>query len=198
LQYSIDPRQWYNLKERDSKTTDPSTHPHFREDRFFDSKGPGGVRTPRREYADSVSSGFSTKDLEIDRRYIQPFAHFGYVYCMLLLRGIVTEDTDEETLVSGGGDGSIKLWSLIPEKAGQIREKFELRLGQGEDNSVLSFALDGSFLISGRLRGEVNIWDLETRQLVRTINSSVADVLALSVGGGCLFVSGSNGTVEVS
>jgi di- and tripeptidase len=117
---------------------------------------------------------------------------------MLLLRGIVADDPDEETLVSGGGDGSIKLWSLMPEKGGQIGEKFELRLGQGDDNSVLSFALDGSFLISGRLRGEVNIWDLETRQLVRTINSSVADVLALSVGGGCLFVSGSNGTVEVS
>jgi di- and tripeptidase len=117
---------------------------------------------------------------------------------MLLLRGIVTDDPDEETLVSGGGDGSIKLWSLLPEKGGQITEKFELRLSQGDDNSVLSIALDGCFLISGRLRGEVNIWDLETRQLVRTINSSVADVLSLSVGGGCLFVSGSNGSVEVS
>ncbi|KAF2397008.1 glutathione degradosome [Trichodelitschia bisporula] len=176
--------QWYDLKTKDRRRPDPTTHPFNREDRFFDSLGPGGVRTPRPEPEPNKGG----EDLEIDRQHIHQFAHYGYVYCMLLARG----DNDEEVLISGGGDGAIRIWKL----GDGIRQLHKLDDGREEGESVLSLALDGTFLYSGRLNGEVNAWDLETRQLVRSLRTHSDDVLALSVGGGFLYCAGITGIVE--
>jgi di- and tripeptidase len=135
--------------------------------------------------------------LEIDKQDIYQFAHFGYVYCMLLISGITLGYPREELLVSGGGDGAIKLWRLDPGKGGAIQELHKLEDGREEGDSVFSIAFDGSFLYSGRPNGEVNVWDLETKQLVRSLRAEVGDVLALSVGGGHLFSAGVDGIVEV-
>jgi di- and tripeptidase len=116
---------------------------------------------------------------------------------MLLLDGILTDDPESELLVTGGGDGSIKIWTIQHNCHGLIVELYELGSEREDRESVLSLALDGTFLMSGRLGGEVNIWDLETRQLVRTLRSQVQDVHSLSVGGGFLFAAGANGRVEV-
>jgi di- and tripeptidase len=114
---------------------------------------------------------------------------------MLLAKGL-KDDPSEEVLISGGGDGAIKIWSLA-EKGGGINELHRLDDGRDEGESVLSLALDGLFLYSGRLSGEVNVWDLETKQLVRSLKAQTDDVLALSVGGGYLFCAGVTGVVEV-
>ncbi|KAF2670416.1 beta-Ala-His dipeptidase, partial [Microthyrium microscopicum] len=186
---------WYNLNEKDTRPTPlPTSHPYQREDRFFDSAGPGGVRTPRPEYHKNPLDETEVQNLQIDKRYIHPFAHFGYVYCMLSLRGIVVDDPDEEILVSGGGDGSIKLWRLDARKGGAIKELFQL--GDSTGDSISSLALDGTFLISGTAEGKIKVWDLETRQLVKNLRANIGDVLALSVGEGCLFAAGSSGKVE--
>jgi di- and tripeptidase len=117
---------------------------------------------------------------------------------MLLVEGIVTDDPEEEVLVSGSGDGTINVWSLLPNQGGRIKELFSLGGNREDREPVYSLALDGTFLISGRSDGEVNIWDLETRQLVRTLKSKVDDVRGLSIGGNYLFTAGANGNVEVS
>jgi di- and tripeptidase len=117
---------------------------------------------------------------------------------MLLARGIVSDDPNEEILISGGGDGVIRLWGLNADKGGAIYEIQTLEDGLEEGESVLSLALDGKFLYSGRLDGEINVWDLETYQLVRSLKTVTGDVLTLSVGGGFLFSMGVNGLVQVS
>lgn len=188
-------RQWYDLREKDSRPLpDPTSHPTHRNHRFFDSTGPGGVSTPR-----PVSPGGShTKPLrgqvlEIDRNYILQYAHYGYVYCMLLIQDLGRSGQEEETLISGGGDGSVKLWRLDYEQAGAIVEYGTLDNG---DNSVLSLAKDGSFLYAGLAEGEINVWDLETRQLVRSVRAHDGDVLTLVVGGDCIFSGANNGMVK--
>lgn len=190
--------QWYDLKEKDTRPRPkPTSHPSFREDRFFDSSGPGGVRTPRRQ---SVEGGprhaTGGRLLEIDKQYIRQFAHFGYVYCMLLARGIISDDSSEEILISGGGDGVIRLWGLDAKRGGAIYELHRLEDGREEGESILTLALDGTFLYSGRLDGEINVWDLETKQLVRSLKAKTGDVLTLSVGGGYLFSAGVTGIVQ--
>jgi di- and tripeptidase len=60
----------------------------------------------------------------------------------------------------------------------------------------LSLAREGSFLYSGRFDGEVNVWDLETRQLVRSLKASTGDVHSLTLGGGALFAGGKSGVVQ--
>jgi len=189
--------QWYDLGEKDQRPLPtPSTHPLLREDRFFDSLGPDGMRTPRLE-EDGPKDAKGGQDLEIHNQHIKQYAHFGYVYCMLLAR-IHAQEQFQEVLISGGGDGVVKIWSLDASNSGAISELYTLEDSREEGESVLSLAIDGSFLFTGRLSGEVNIWDLETRQLVRSLKCETDDVLALTVGGGYLFCAGVTGTVEVN
>jgi di- and tripeptidase len=154
------------------------------------------MRTPRLE-EDDPKDAKGGQDLEIHRQHIKQYAHFGYVYCMLLVR-IHAQEQYQEVLISGGGDGAIKIWSLDMSNSGAIAELYALEDSREEGESVLSLAIDGSILFAGRLAGEVNVWDLETRQLVRSLRCWTDDVLALTVGGGYLFCAGMTGTVEVS
>lgn len=153
------------------------------------------MQTPRRE-GGGPGDARGGQVLEIDRQHIRQFAHYGYVYCMLLAKGF-EDNVDKEVLISGGGDGTIKLWRLAKETGG-IEELYALDDGREGGESVLSLALDGNFLYAGRVDGEVNIWDLETKQLVRNLKTRAGDVLALSLGGGFLFCTGVSGIVEVS
>lgn len=114
---------------------------------------------------------------------------------MLLAKGLDVNDANAETLISGGGDGTVKLWSLNSDESGALTEESSLEKG---DSSILSMALDGTVLYTGRLEGEVNLWDLDTRQLIRTVKAHNADVLALAVGYSLLFSGGSNGIAKVT
>jgi di- and tripeptidase len=117
---------------------------------------------------------------------------------MLLGTKILPEAPDEEVLVSGGGDGRILLWRIDPTQRGAISDIHTLEDGREEGESILSLAREGSFLYSGRFDGEVNVWDLETRQLVRSLKASTGDVLTLTMGAGVLYAGGRTGVVQVS
>jgi di- and tripeptidase len=117
---------------------------------------------------------------------------------MLLGSGILPEAPSEEVLVSGGGDGRILLWRIDPSQRGAISSIYTLEDGREEGESILSLAREGSFLYSGRFDGEVNVWDLETRQLVRSLKASTGDVHTLTLGAGILYAGGRTGTVQVS
>ena len=186
--------QWYNVAKKDARPKpDLNSHPSQRNHRFFDSKGPGGVITPRP--STSTLHAHGGQDLEIDKDHIIQYAHFGYVYCMLLARDRSGHDWNEETLISGGGDGVINLWTLDRKLGGILRKPFSLENG---DESILTLALDGTLLYSGRLDGDVNVWDLDTRQLIRRVKAHTADILALTVGHGFIFAGGANGFAKVS
>ena len=112
--------QWYDLSQRHLRPPpDPESHPSYRNHRFFDSKGPGGTSTPRRASA-TENRALGGQQLQIERNHIIQYAHYGYVYCMLLAQDLSTPNLYGETLISGGGDGSIKLWSLDSSAEGAI------------------------------------------------------------------------------
>lgn len=113
---------------------------------------------------------------------------------MLLARGLSSGGNDSETLISGGGDGTVKLWPLQSDQDGAITKPICLERG---DESVLSMALDSTVLYCGRSEGEVDVWDLDTRQLIRTVKAHESDVLTLAVGHGFIFSGGSNGIAKV-
>ncbi|KAL8749722.1 MAG: hypothetical protein Q9199_007514 [Rusavskia elegans] len=184
--------QWYNLSEKDDRPTfDLTRHPIMRNHRFFDSKGPGGTPTPRLAPTSEPCSG-DGQYLEIDKEDIVQYAHNGYTYCMLLAGGSDGDTLEDETLISGGGDGTIKIWSI----EGATGAIGELRTLESGDDSVLALVLDDTLLYSGRLYGDINVWDLETYQLVRRIEGHTADVLTLCVGHGSLFSGSANGMVK--
>ena len=67
------------------------------------------------------------------------------------------------TLVTGGSDGSVRVWSL--EKMACVH-----RLA-AHDNSVTSLQFDETRIVSGGSDGRVKVWDLRTGTLVRELSS---------------------------
>lgn len=66
-----------------------------------------------------------------------------------------------DTLVTGGSDGSVRVWSL-----GDYRTIHRLA---AHDNSVTSLQFNDSRIISGGSDGRVKVWDLKTGLLVREL-----------------------------
>ncbi|KAI9657860.1 MAG: hypothetical protein M1831_004096 [Alyxoria varia] len=189
--------QWHDLTDYSSRPPpDPKSHPSARKHHFFDSLGPGGTPSPYARGSDTRPRGDGTAVLEIERSHIHHFAHFGYVYCMLLTSGATLGLNDPEILISGGGDGTIQLWRLGNEGHTGIHAMEKFEDGRDDADSVLSIAVDGSFLCSGRVDGEVNVWDLETRQLVRIFRPFSEDVLSLAVAPDMMFAAAANGEIK--
>ncbi|KAF7187345.1 putative di- and tripeptidase DUG2 [Pseudocercospora fuligena] len=186
--------QWCGISPQSIKSLPAAVRD---DDRFFDSRGPGGVRTPKPAGSDVVPKhAVGGDELKIDKANVKHFAHYGYVYCMLLAREGVPERYGEDTLVTGGGDGVIKLWKLDAENGGAVEELYSLDDGREEGHAILSLAMDGTFVYSGRSGGEVDVWDLETKQLVRNLKAHRDDVQSLTVGGGFLFSAAVTGYVR--
>ncbi|KAK1816710.1 hypothetical protein LTR12_008856 [Friedmanniomyces endolithicus] len=191
--------QWCSLKDRITKSSAPrkEIHPSARDDRFFDSAGPGGVRTPRRTDADLLPRHARGGDvIKIGKENVEHFAHYGYVYCMQLIEDGVPESAGNEVLITGGGDGVVKLWKLDAKRGGAVEELYSLDDGREEGHSILSIAVDGTFIYSGRSGGEVDVWDTETRQLMRNLKAHRDDVLTICVGGGFMFSAAVTGYVR--
>ena len=188
--------QWCSLKDQTARRTpNPDNHPDRRNHRFFDSLDRGGSSTPRPQ---STRAGVHDGEvLEIDKAHMMHYAHFGYVYCMLMVRGVSrVVDSDEDFLISGGGDGTIKLWKLFHDQTQGIKEV--ACLGEDDAESVLSLAIDGSFLYSSKLEGVIELWDLDTKQKLRVIKAHKGDVTTLQMGWGYLWSAGSTGFARVS
>jgi F-box and WD-40 domain protein CDC4 len=66
-----------------------------------------------------------------------------------------------DTLVTGGSDGSVRIWSLESKRA--------IHRLAAHDNSVTSLQFDETRVVSGGSDGRVKIWDLKTGQLVREL-----------------------------
>ena len=70
---------------------------------------------------------------------------------------------DGQTLISGGEDGTIKLWQL---QTGEL-----IRTLTGHTYGVKSLAIcpDGQTLVSGGGDGTIKLWKLPTAELIRTL-----------------------------
>nr|POE49002.1 putative di- and tripeptidase dug2 [Quercus suber] len=172
-------------------------HPSLKDDWFFDSAGPGGIRTPRpAKHNTTPKHAHGGEMIGIPKSNVKHFAHNGYVYCMLLAKDGTPDAAAEETIITGGGDGVIKFWRLDAKHGGALTELYSLDDGREEGHSVLSTALDGTFLFSARSGGEIDVWDLETRQLVRNLKAHRDDVLTICVGGGFMFSAAVTGYIR--
>lgn len=185
--------QWIQLYEKTSYnlTQDPSGLPSFRFDRFFDSKGPGGRMTPEQSATPKYTSPHSSL-LEIPRKNIIPYAHNSYVYSLLVIKRTLTHTaskSEEEFLVSGGGDGIVKIWNFNSD--GTIEALYTL----DTESSVYSMSCQDSFLYCGLAAGQVCMFDLDTRQIVRLDKLGDDDVMAMSLYCDCVF-RGGNGFIR--
>lgn len=185
--------QWCNLSEEGSLNQTSAAHPSKRTHRFFDSRGPDGTRAPRSsDGANAVSEG--GRVLTFKRDHHKLFAHHGYVYSMLLVKGLIESAPSEEALLTGAGDGVVKLWRLGQEPGAAPTQIAKLQNG----DPVLSIAVEGSLLYCGLAGGALNIWNLDSQQLVKRIARHTGDLWAVHVIQGVAICGDSTGTVKVS
>ncbi|CDO56314.1 hypothetical protein DV495_004245 [Geotrichum candidum] len=189
--------QWIKLYDKESYNTtkDPSGLPSVRFDRFFDSTGPGGRLAPQQAARHKLVASGKCKNnnialLEIPPKNVIQYAHFGYVYSLLIIqRQNYAHNTEEEYLVSGGGDGTVKIWNF--DEMDSIHALYTL----DTDSSVFSMCCQDSFLYCGLTAGQVCMFDLDTRQIIRVDQIGKDDVMSMSLYGECLFRS-ANGIIH--
>ncbi|KAJ5267184.1 Peptidase M20 [Penicillium angulare] len=184
--------QWCDLSEESSGLSQTSAaHPSKRTHRFFDSRGPDGSLAPRSsDGAHVVPDG--GRVLTFKRDHHKLFAHHGYVYTMLLVKGLIESAPSEEALLTGAGDGAVKLWRLGQEPGATPTQIAKLQNG----DSVLSIAVEGSLLYCGLAGGALNIWNLDSQQLVKRIVSHTGDLWAVHVIQGVAICGDATGTVK--
>ncbi|RAK78832.1 glutamine amidotransferase subunit DUG2 [Aspergillus fijiensis CBS 313.89] len=188
--------QWCDISQVDAASAQSSAAQLSRRThRFFDSRGPDGSRAPRpdagAEGPHSVMQGGQV--LTFKRDHHKLFAHHGYVYTMLLVKGLIESSPEEEVLLTGAGDGVVKLWRLEQNSANAVPSPIA-KLQNGD--SVLSIAVDGSFLYCGLAGGALNIWNLDSRQLVKRIAMHTGDLWAVDIIHGVAVCGDSNGVIK--
>lgn len=205
--------QWVSLSDPDRRVSHSNpNHPNLRVDPFFDSKAVGGKSTPRKKDKRGLLIPPANETLEIYRSSIGHGSHTGFIYCMLIAKGpTVLVDPDEEVLITGGGEGWIKLWQIKKDKKYDGMEEWEawehreiMCLGEQDAQSVFHIAIDGSFLYGGKKRGIIELWDLDTKQKLRVIkdhrgdNGKCGDIMSLQMAWGQLWSAATSGTAAVS
>lgn len=112
---------------------------------------------------------------------------------VLLVRGLIESAPTEEVLLSGAGDGVVKVWRLGEDGSTPPTQIAKLQNG----DPVLSLAVDGSFLYCGLAGGALNIWNLDSQQLVKRITRHTGDLWAVDIISGIAICGDSNGIVKV-
>lgn len=100
----------------------------------------------------------------------------------------------EELLLTGSGDGSVKMWRLGKEPDSTPVQLADLQNGS---DSVLSLAVEGSFLYCGLEGGAMNIWNLDSHQVVKKIRKHAGDLWAIDIIKGITISGDSHGIVKV-
>lgn len=96
---------------------------------------------------------------------------------------------DSAMLASASEDKTIRLWNLLSGQCSGI-----LR-GHAQSVRSVSFSPDGRLLASGSLDGTVGIWQVETQQLLRTIQVGRVHAVAFSPNGRYLACGNEDGLI---
>ncbi|PYH91075.1 Zn-dependent exopeptidase [Aspergillus ellipticus CBS 707.79] len=183
--------QWCDISQTDAAATRRSAAQLSRRThRFFDSKGPDGSRAAAGPDGAVTQGG---QVLTFKRDHHRLFSHHGYIYTMRLVRGLIESAPTEEVLLTGAGDGVVKVWRLEQDKENGVPSQIA-KLQNGDP--VLSIAVEGSFLYCGLAGGALNIWNLDSRQLVKRISMHTGDLWAVDIIHGVAVCGDSNGIIK--
>lgn len=125
--------------------------------------------------ANSAAAASGVRYLQPSRSCAVPNAHYGYVYALTLLS---LDDPHRVVLASGSGDEDVKIWSCSARDKGQLQLLATLT---GSEGAVLALTSWSGTLLAGKQGGNIDVWDLETFTLIRTIEAHQDDVLALCI-----------------
>ncbi|KAH9993855.1 Zn-dependent exopeptidase [Russula vinacea] len=206
--------QWYNFRDildpctppqQSSGTSTPRLAPH----KFFNSYPRSQRRSPDLESSNGIRKLVQGGDghvvfigppspraeFSIPAQNVVDSAHFGYVYCMVLIpstrQGATSTPQKDILLATGSGDETVKVWKCLPNGL-ELLTTIECTHG-----AVLSLVTREDLLYAGCQDGYVRVWDMQTKTFIRTIIvQENVDILSLSILGSDLYVCSANGQVN--
>lgn len=116
-------------------------------------------------------------------------AHVGYIYSLMLC-DINIDNVKKQMLVSGSGDGTIKIWN-IEDKNVILHKTLE-----GQVNNIFCLDYDNEFLFSGNQDGYISVYDVGTFDRHRVLNNHKEEVLSLLVFNGFIFSASIDGSIK--
>ncbi|KAJ4502269.1 hypothetical protein HRR73_009521 [Exophiala dermatitidis] len=190
--------QWCKLSTDDAADLPSptlSSSPGDRKHRFFDSLGPGGIAnvTSDEDGTGMTLNSLGGKLVTIPVQNYHQYAHKSYIYSMILVKGLFNHNKDEEVLVTGGGDGTIKLWSIDSLSTNGIRQITKYK---NPGTNVLSLAYKASFLYAGLSDGTANVYNLASGQLVQRLNIGHGHVSQIVVSADSILCGTTQGWVK--
>jgi WD40 repeat protein len=122
-----------------------------------------GAPTLRAEAALSIAQAISPPPL------FSLKGHADWVLC-------VSASFDGNRVVSGGRDGTLRLWDI---KTGRLLQQFD-----GHTGSVLSvaFSADSKTILSGGVDNSVRLWNVETGKQLQTLTKHTGHVTGVAFG----------------
>ncbi|WFD44901.1 hypothetical protein MPSI1_003575 [Malassezia psittaci] len=122
---------------------------------------------------DSVHAPEQMSVLTVDKAHVIASAHFGYVYSLTFVA-----TSDGVMLASGAGDETIRLWTM---EQGTLQLQHTLALTKPTGDAILALAAWDHTLLAGKQGGAIDVWDLESRAVVRTLQGHTDDVLCFQI-----------------
>ena len=113
---------------------------------------------------------------------------------MVVIPTLHNDIGERDSLVTGAGDGTIKLWDLMSLGSSGLTQSYKFKI---PDRSVLSLACSGIFLYAGLSDGNIYVYSLTSKQLVQQLIVPYGDVNTVRILGGVVFCGTSRGNVEV-
>jgi WD40 repeat protein len=93
----------------------------------------------------------------------------------LIVFGLAWQHPDGKRIAAAGGDGrrqTVKVWD-VPAHA------LAYELPAGQEYLAVTFSPDGRYLLTGRLSGDIEIWDADTGKRVGTLGSHAREIRAV-------------------
>ncbi|KAI9144806.1 hypothetical protein BKA69DRAFT_1025508 [Paraphysoderma sedebokerense] len=173
--------QWFKL------STSSSVPPEIRRKRYVNRSFSYFFReTSIEDFVTDEEKNLPLPDIIFDDTTMY-MAHHGYVYSLLL----TTLPMGLEVLISGSGNGDIKIWDISSGAPSHI-----ITLLNTNDSVMTLVAHDG-LLFSGTQGGEIKIWDMETFQCIRQLVGHTDDIMSLCIRNKTLYSASADGLIKV-
>ncbi|SCV03780.1 LAMI_0H10902g1_1 [Lachancea mirantina] len=183
--------------------------PQLRFDKFFDSTFRGGPGTvSRTSSSDQLACSVHSKPviLEVPAENTIKYAHNGFIYSIQPLNdhnhslpayfypsGVSRDDVD--FVISCGGDGISKLWSLTLNADSSAN--VTLVTEYDNDESILCEFVKFPFLYCGLNGGRIKIWDINTNEPIATLQApSKSDLMSITVYNDHIFATHKEGITK--
>ncbi|PWN27025.1 Zn-dependent exopeptidase, partial [Jaminaea rosea] len=142
------------------------------------------IEAPPAMGADSQKPARTARYMQLGPSCVLPNAHYGYIYALALSSSpSMTSSTTPPLLASGSGDEDVKLWACPTPSSSTASSTSCLELvstlpgsSTTSGGAVLSLATWGqTTLFAGKQDGGIDVWDLDTRALLRTLEGGHDD-----------------------